>query len=257
MKSVETVRDQSTSFNQDEKAHELEVYEQQLQTLEDELQRRKELLEQKKRDLTLVDPNQHIRNETMTQKMYRLWCPPCSPGKITDEIPFKLQRFIWKMYYLWLYNSFCIIFNAIVMVVLNNHHQTIQDFNVYIPLSLFYLVFGIPLSWYIWYRRIFKSVSLQSQVRFMIFNMNYMVHIIFVAIMTLGFSNIDAAGLITMIHLYSKDQNGLGLLTLISTCFWFVDLTATLICYKRCFDAHEQIQFTKFIKNRFDNVVIS
>jgi len=203
-----------------------------------------------------MDPNEQIKNETMAGKFKRLCCPPFSPGNINIEIPFKLQQFIWNMYYLWLFNAFCVIFNAVVMLVLNNHHQSVQDIDIYIPLSILYVVVGIPLSWYIWYRRIFKSVALQSRVRFMIFNMNFVAHIIFVVIMTLGFSNVDAGGLITMIKLYADNQSDLGTLTLVSTCFWFLDLMGTFLCYKRSFDAHEQIQLVKFIHDKFDDVAV-
>jgi len=256
MKNTDIVNDYSSSASQEEKIHELQVYEQQLQSLEEELNRRKEHLEHRKHALENMDPNEQLRPETMCEKFTRLCCPPFSPGNINSEIPLKLQQFVWNMYYLWLFNAFCIIFNTIVMLVLNNHHQRVQDFNIYIPLSILYVVVGIPMSWYIWYRRIFKSVSLQSRVRFMIFNMNFMAHIIFVVIMTLGFSNVDAGGLITMILLYADHQSDLGTLTLVSTCFWFLDMVSTFVCYKRAFDAHEQIQLIKFIHDKFDDVTV-
>ena len=55
-----------------------------------------------------------------------------------------------------------------------------------------------------------------------------------------------------MIRLYAEHQISLGILTSVSTFFWFLDLLATLMLYKQAFDAHDQIQFTKFISNKFD-----
>jgi len=84
----------------------------------------------------------------------------------------------------------------------------------------------------------------------MMFNINFLIHIVFIIIMTIGFNSYGACGILVMSILYVHNHSLYGLLAVIATLLWFINLVASLILYKKSFEVNSKIQFTKIVREK-------
>ena len=82
----------------------------------------------------------------------------------------------------------------------------------------------------------------------MIFNVNFIIHLIFVLIMCLGFNSLNSAGILLMIKQIVKKKDITEVLVCIAASIWIINVILSLILYRKCFKIHTVIQYTKLIK---------
>jgi len=162
-----------------------------------------------------------------------------SPFDINDKIPLNGRSHIYHMYYLWVYTVVCLVCNWIAIVSLISQHFSIGK--IFWP--SIYLFFGVPGSWYLWYRRIFCAFQSLSQTKFAFFTFGFFLHILFVILMTIGFQKLYGAGILIMLKLFVQHTAGLAILLLITSLLWFFNVIASLWLYKKSTQTNYQIQY--------------
>eukprot|EP00483_Globobulimina_turgida_P009601 UN09620 len=180
---------------------------------------------------------QQQQNDSTNKKP--CWFFKClSTSDIKTDIPGRFQRSVYNMHHLWVFSSFTLIFNWFAMLMWNGFDGITSRF---IMPSLFVLI-GIPGGYYGWYRRFFIAICYGSHTKFMIFNVNFSIHLIFVSVMCLGFTKLNSAGVILMVKEIINDHGVTEYSVIISTIMWIIDIIASLILFKKCFRTHTLIQ---------------
>lgn len=83
----------------------------------------------------------------------------------------------------------------------------------------------------------------------MIFNVNFIIHSIFVTVMSAGFTVLDSAGVLLMIKEIVSANKSLGeILIIITASMWVINVIASLILFKKCFKTNTLIHYGKLIK---------
>jgi hypothetical protein len=217
----------------------LHEFERKLDALEQQIREQESAAEEKKQEVEEDADN----NDKKCCK--RCGCRVFSPKDIKTAIPGKLQSHMWMMYFLFVFNAITIFMNWIAMMVLNGSNVSSSNFAV--PTA--YVLLGIPGSWYFWYRRLFVAIARQSQTRFLIFNVNFIFHLIFVFVMSLGFTALSSAGLLIMLREVVSDSSTKTLFIIPTAC-WLMDFLFSIFLFKKCFDVHNRILYAQLMKQQ-------
>eukprot|EP00485_Elphidium_margaritaceum_P003374 CAMPEP_0202693522 /NCGR_PEP_ID=MMETSP1385-20130828/7613_1 /ASSEMBLY_ACC=CAM_ASM_000861 /TAXON_ID=933848 /ORGANISM="Elphidium margaritaceum" /LENGTH=211 /DNA_ID=CAMNT_0049349209 /DNA_START=65 /DNA_END=697 /DNA_ORIENTATION=+ len=150
------------------------------------------------------------KEETQTQPNKTKKCSfSCFSTKdIKDKIPRRFTRSVYSMYYLWLFTSLALTINAAAMIIYNFNFNATQDFTHRFVVSVMMALIGIPGGFYGWYRRYFSAIAYRSQTQFLIFNVNFMIHNIFVVVMSVGFTALNSAGILVAAQQIHRAQKG-------------------------------------------------
>eukprot|EP01083_Nonionella_stella_P124642 376504_1 len=212
----------------EERAKQLNDLEMKLNQLEDEI----------------IEQERQIDTQKTQSKKHKLCsCAYLSTADIKSDIPGKFQRYVYYMHYLWIFNSLTLIMNWIVIVVLYGF-GTASHFIV----PTIFVLAGIPGGYYGWYRKFFAAIASRSQTYFMIFNVNFTIHLIFVAIMCTGFVTLNSAGVLLMIkQIINKHSAFYKILVVITTSMWCIDLIATLMLFRKSFKLNAMVQYGKLL----------
>eukprot|EP00850_Spirogloea_muscicola_P002334 SM000009S23463 [mRNA] locus=s9:185151:188998:- [translate_table: standard] len=110
--------------------------------------------------------------------------PPCFPflhHDISRDIPNHLQ-FVQRMaYYSWLGILWCLLWNIIAVSAswIGHAVKGSRGFENW-ALAILYAALGYPLSYFLWYRRLYVSMRKDSSLGFVFFFVYYLVHCAFV-----------------------------------------------------------------------------
>ncbi|XP_022943283.1 secretory carrier-associated membrane protein 4-like [Cucurbita moschata] len=107
----------------------------------------------------------------------RNWPPffPIIHHDIANEIPVHAQKLQYLAFASWLGIVLCLVFNVVAITV-----NWIRGGGVVIFfLAVIYSILGIPLSYVLWYRPLYRAMRTDSALKFGWFFMFYLLHILF------------------------------------------------------------------------------
>lgn len=149
-----------------------------LDTMNDPKKKEKELsawdadLKRRERDLKRREDAVGSANIPVDDKNW----PPFFPiihHDIANEIPVNAQRLQYLAFASWLGIVLCLVFNVIAVTVCWIKHGGVKIFF----LATIYALLGIPLSYVLWYRPLYRAMRTDSALKFGWFFLFYMLHI--------------------------------------------------------------------------------
>lgn len=107
----------------------------------------------------------------------RNWPPffPIIHHDIANEIPVHAQRLQYLAFASWLGIVLCLVFNVVAISVNWIRGGGVKIFF----LAIIYAILGIPLSYVLWYRPLYRAMRTDSALKFSWFFMFYLLHILF------------------------------------------------------------------------------
>lgn len=107
----------------------------------------------------------------------RNWPPffPIIHHDIANEIPVHAQKLQYLAFASWLGIVLCLVFNVIAITVCWIRGGGVKIFF----LAIIYAILGIPLSYVLWYRPLYRAMRTDSALKFGWFFMFYLLHILF------------------------------------------------------------------------------
>ncbi|CAI5469946.1 unnamed protein product [Closterium sp. Yama58-4] len=168
----------------------------QLAAREQELKRREEELTQREASLGIQRNN----------------FPPFFPliqHDISADIPSHVQYMQYPAFASWLGIILCLVFNLVAVIVswvLGAVSSTSGMGNFF--LAIIYGVLGIPLSYILWYRRLYNSLKKDSALGFGIFFLGYLIHCGFCIFASVAppifFSGLALTGVLSTISVFGN-----------------------------------------------------
>ncbi|WVZ12749.1 hypothetical protein V8G54_017279 [Vigna mungo] len=104
--------------------------------------------------------------------------PPLFPiihHDIANEIPVHAQRLQYLAFASWLGIVLCLVFNVVAVIVCWIRGGGVKIFF----LAVIYALMGVPLSYVLWYRPLYRAMRTDSALKFGWFFMFYLLHIAF------------------------------------------------------------------------------
>ncbi|GAV91695.1 SCAMP domain-containing protein [Cephalotus follicularis] len=107
----------------------------------------------------------------------RNWPPffPLIHHDIANEIPINVQRLQYLAFASWLGINLSLVFNIIAVIVCWIRGGGVIIF----LLATIYALLGIPLSYVLWYRPLYRAMRTDSALKFSWFFLFYLIHIVF------------------------------------------------------------------------------
>lgn len=148
---------------------------------------------------------------------------------IRNDIPAHSRRLMYVAYGSWLGILLCLLWNFIcVSAAWIGHVGGVQIF----LLGIIYLLAGYPLSYFLWYRPLYRAMRSESLLRFGWFIIFYLLHIAFVVLAAIAppiiFKGKSLAGLIPAISLFG-DKLIVGILYAVGAGLYILE--AFLSCW--------------------------
>ncbi|XP_016201199.1 secretory carrier-associated membrane protein 4 isoform X1 [Arachis ipaensis] len=105
------------------------------------------------------------------------WPPffPIIHHDIANEIPVHAQRLQYLAFASWLGIVLCLVFNVVAVIVCWIRGGGSKIFF----LAVIYALLGVPLSYVLWYRPLYRAMSTDSALKFGWFFLFYLIHIAF------------------------------------------------------------------------------
>ncbi|KAK9667767.1 hypothetical protein RND81_13G010200 [Saponaria officinalis] len=105
------------------------------------------------------------------------WPPflPIIHHDIANEIPVHAQKLQYLAFASWLGIAFCLVYNIIAVTVCWVQGGGVKIFF----LATIYAILGVPLSYVLWYRPLYRAMRTDSAIKFGWFFMMYLLHIVF------------------------------------------------------------------------------
>ncbi|CAL0311777.1 unnamed protein product [Lupinus luteus] len=149
-----------TTNDSKKKGQELAAWEADLKRREMEIKRREETVT--RAGVTVDDKN---------------WPPffPIIHHDIANEIPVHAQRLQYLAFASWLGIVLCLIFNLVAVIVCWIRGGGVKIFF----LAVIYTLLGVPLSYVLWYRPLYRAMRTDSALKFTWFFLFYLLHIAF------------------------------------------------------------------------------
>ncbi|PIA58779.1 hypothetical protein AQUCO_00500606v1 [Aquilegia coerulea] len=138
----------------------------------------------------------------------RNWPPffPIIHHDITNEIPVHAQRLQYLAFASWLGIVLCLVFNIIAVTVCWIEGEGVRIFF----LATIYALLGVPLSYVLWYRPLYRAMRTDSALKFSWFFLFYLLHIgfcIFAAIAPpIVFRGKSLTGILAAIDVFSDHR---------------------------------------------------
>jgi hypothetical protein len=88
-------------------------------------------------------------------------------------------------------------------------------------ISILMFLIGVPVAFSFWYRSIYDGVKRDRSISFMLFFINYGVHLGVMILMSIGIPGWGGAGFIYTLQAFAKNQIGAGVLCILAlSLFW-------------------------------------
>jgi len=88
---------------------------------------------------------------------------------------------------------------------------------------------GSARRWYFWYRNIYYANRDGSSIKWVMFFWNFFIHTVFTILVGVAIPGISGSGLFTMIKLFNAGYNVSGILALVATIIWGIDMFASIV----------------------------
>ncbi|KAK9064397.1 hypothetical protein SSX86_015779 [Deinandra increscens subsp. villosa] len=147
--------------------NDLKAKEKELQAKEAELKRREEELKRKEDAMAQARIGVEEKN----------WPPfyPVIHHDIATEIPIHLQKIQYVAFGSWLGLMVCLVWNFIAVTIAWLQGQGTSIW----LLAIIYIISGVPGSYFLWYRPLYRAMRTDSALKFGLFFLAYMIHITF------------------------------------------------------------------------------
>ncbi|GIL82921.1 hypothetical protein Vretimale_8427 [Volvox reticuliferus] len=148
-------------------------------------------------------------------------CYPILYHNISEEIPEKARRIVREGYVAWWGLVICLLWNWICTcsILGEKADQKVPSWF----LALLYLICGVPLSWWLWYKRLYNAAKADSAFSFVWFFLWFGIHTAFCiwAAIAVPFSvnQWSFAGFVTALNALDK-SNSVGIVYLVGAGFW-------------------------------------
>ncbi|KAF7809451.1 secretory carrier-associated membrane protein 4 [Senna tora] len=161
-------------------------------------------------DIPLDNMNEIKRREDAVSKAGvpvddKNWPPffPIIHHDIANEIPVHAQRLQYLAFASWLGIVLCLVFNVVAVTVCWIRGGGVKIFF----LAVIYAILGVPLSYVLWYRPLYRAVRTDSALKFGWFFLIYLLHIAFCVFAAIAppvvFNGKSLTGILAAIDVFS------------------------------------------------------
>eukprot|EP00271_Cylindrocystis_brebissonii_P012152 TRINITY_DN30292_c0_g1_i1.p1 TRINITY_DN30292_c0_g1~~TRINITY_DN30292_c0_g1_i1.p1 ORF type:complete len:280 (-),score=53.17 TRINITY_DN30292_c0_g1_i1:543-1382(-) len=191
-------------------------------------QKEKELLA---KELALQKKEEELRRREQAAGIDHVNWPPCFPilhHDIANDIPVHLQSIQRAAYWSWLGIMFCLLYNiAAVAAALVDGAIVSGHGIVNLLLACLHAVLGWPLSYWLWYRRLYTAMRKDGAISFAVFFLFYVVHILFVVFASVAppifFKGGSLTGVYSAILFFADGWNLIGILYSVGAGFFILE----------------------------------
>ncbi|KAG2435137.1 hypothetical protein HXX76_007222 [Chlamydomonas incerta] len=145
-------------------------------TTDPALRRKEAELAAKEKQLKELEAKLTAAGATIKKKNWPI-CYPILYHDIAEEIPAQARRIVREGYMTWYGLCICLLWNWFCTCVMlgTNANQKVPSWF----LGLLYMLLGIPLSWWLWYKRLYNGAKVDSALGFVWFFVWFAVHTAF------------------------------------------------------------------------------
>jgi hypothetical protein len=186
---------------------------------ERELKAREEKLTALERDLE--KRSEHVAKLEAQLPNWPSKCYPLTYHDIDKDIPEQYRPIVKKFYFYWRYMAVNLIVNFIAVFVIMI--QTGSMSLISVLLALLYIAAGLPGSWWLWYKPIYKTMKSKSSIQWSFFIFGYTIHWLFVFCMGISVPYFAGAGLLTLISVTVSGQVVSIIFNLVAMGMWGVN----------------------------------
>lgn len=169
---------------------------------ERELKAREEKLAALERDLE--KRSEHVAKLEAQLPNWPSKCYPLTYHDIDKDIPEQQRPIVKKFYFYWRFMAIALAVNflAVLVIMIETGRMSIID----VLLALLYVAAGLPGSWWLWYKPIYKTMKNKSSIQWSFFIFGYTVHWLFVFCIGISVPYFAGAGLLTLISVSVSGQ---------------------------------------------------
>ncbi|KAI5072719.1 hypothetical protein GOP47_0012825 [Adiantum capillus-veneris] len=166
----------------------------------------------------------------------RNWPPffPIIHHDIVREIPSHLQRIQYFAFASWLGLIVCLLWNLVAVSAAWIKHNGVNIF----LLAIIYLVAGVPGSYVLWYRPLYRAMRTESALKFGWFFLFYLLHLCFIIFAAVAppvvFKGKSLAGILPAIDLFS-DSTLVGIFYIVGTVCFVLEALLSLWVLKQVY----------------------
>ena len=146
---------------------------------------------------------------------------PCFYQNISMDIPTHGQKWVSRLYYIWIciyanmdyYLDFCLILVNWFVLIANLLGGTLIlgiDDGTTFGLSILYCILFIPLSYICWFRPAYNAFRNSSLINYIIFFITFSFQFCFSVLMAIGIPNTGSSGVVIAMITFRKRKAGTG-----------------------------------------------
>lgn len=156
------------------------------------------------------------------------YCFPILHHDIANDIPAESQFRMRTAYWTWLGIMLCLVFNAfgVAAAWVGGAFSTSSGIANFF-LALMYIFIGIPLSYFLWYKRLYTAMKKDGAISFALFFLFYLLHIGFCIFAAVAppflFKGNSFTGVITTIQMFADDHAVIGIIYAIGSSFFILE----------------------------------
>lgn len=205
-----------------------------------DLTRREKALEAKEAELRRREQELKRKEEAAAKAGIviegRNWPPffPIIHHDIPREIPVHLQRIQYFAFASWLGLLVCLVWNLVAVSAAWIKHSGVNIF----LLAIIYLVAGVPGSYVLWYRPLYRAMRTESALKFGWFFLFYLLHLCFVIFAAIAppvvFKGKSLAGILPAIDMFS-DSTLVGIFYIVGAVCYGLEALLSIWVLKQVF----------------------
>eukprot|EP00271_Cylindrocystis_brebissonii_P011289 TRINITY_DN2842_c0_g1_i2.p1 TRINITY_DN2842_c0_g1~~TRINITY_DN2842_c0_g1_i2.p1 ORF type:complete len:253 (+),score=30.33 TRINITY_DN2842_c0_g1_i2:82-840(+) len=170
------------------------------------------------------------------------WPPffPILHHDIANDIPLHLQSVMRAAYWSWLGIMFCLVFNiaGVTAAWVGGAVGGASGFGNFI-LACIYAALGLPLSYWLWYRRLYLAMRKDGALSFAIFFIFYLIHCAFVIFASVAppifFKGGSLTGVWTSLEIFADGHGGVGILYALGASFFILESLLSLFVLQQVY----------------------
>eukprot|EP00245_Coleochaete_scutata_P001497 TRINITY_DN11839_c0_g1_i1.p1 TRINITY_DN11839_c0_g1~~TRINITY_DN11839_c0_g1_i1.p1 ORF type:complete len:312 (+),score=52.02 TRINITY_DN11839_c0_g1_i1:185-1120(+) len=172
------------------------------------------------------------------------WPPffPIIHHDISKDIPEHLRTMMVFAFYSWLGIMLCLLWNFISVItawVTRTKGVEGSDGLEVFFMSLIYFVAGVPLSYWLWYKRLYNAFRKDRALTFAWFFLMYLIHLAFCIFAAVSppflFKSRSLTGLIAVLQIFSDGKTIAGIFYATGFCLWTVECLISLYVLKNVY----------------------
>eukprot|EP00762_Andalucia_godoyi_P003084 ANDGO_00996.mRNA.1 Secretory carrier-associated membrane protein 4 len=198
-------------------------------TREEQLEARIRVLEERERSVAAKEQYLQEHEDHLTRKPnWPFKSGVCSFVYHAPELDVEdegRRKVLMQGYYLWIFHAILFVFNMIACLVWWGSGG--ENGFVCFGLALAYLIFGLPLSHWLWYRQLYHYFRKEATNRLRFFYLSFLCQLFYDLVMIIGVPSSGGAGMVMMISgLPTVSQRTAGLFAAAGFTAWTLALAA-------------------------------